>query len=260
MPRFAFAVEFDGRAFQGTQLQPGLRTLQEVLASALSTLNGARAVPRLSSRLDAEVSAVLLPGDVELVRSWQPRILGMALASQLPRDVVARRVALVADSWNAKRDALEKTYCYHLLLRGVRPVLDQRALWVREMDHPERLATLARMIIGRRDLSGFACQRGDDSDHGDPRRLYRAAAWTANRDGDDVRWTFRITGQGFLYKQIRGLVGAMVHVAQGRASLDDFAAAMAAGWGARRFANMAPGAGLLLEHVRYADEPAWDVI
>jgi tRNA pseudouridine38-40 synthase len=260
MPRYAFAVEFDGHAFQGTQLQPGLRTLQEVLGDALGALNGARAVPRLSSRLDAEVSALLLPGDVELVRSWQPRILGLALASRLPRDVVARRVALVDDSWNAKRDALEKTYCYHLLLRGVRPVLDQRALWVRELDHPERFAALARMVVGRRDLSGFACQRGDDSDHGDPARLYREASWTAAQDKDDVRWTFRITGSGFLYKQIRGLVGAMVHVAQGRASLDDFAAAISAGWGARRFANIVPGAGLLLESVRYRNEPPWEVM
>ncbi len=260
MPRYAVAVEFDGRAFQGTQLQPGLRTLQEVLGEALSALNGARAVPRLSSRLDAEVSALLLPGDVELARSWQPRILGLSLAARLPRVVVARRVALVGDSWNAKRDALEKTYRYHLLIRGVRPVLDSRALWVRELDHPERFAQLARMIRGRRDLSGFACQRGDDSDHGDPARHYREASWTAAREGDDVGWTFRITGSGFLYKQIRGLVGAMVHVAQGRASLDDFAAAMAAGWGARRFANIAPGAGLLLEGVRYANEPAWEVM
>jgi tRNA pseudouridine38-40 synthase len=260
MPRYAFALEYDGRAFHGTQLQTGLRTLQEVLGSALSELNGARAVPRLSSRLDAEVSALLLPGDVALVRSWQPNILGMALAGRLPGDVVARRIAVVADSWNAKRDALEKTYSYRLLVRGVRPVLDQRALWVRELDHPERLAEMARMIPGRRDLSGFACQRGDDSDHGDPARLYREASWTASRAGDDVCWTFRITGSGFLYKQIRGLVGAMVHVAQGRAGLDDFAGAVAAGWGARRFANIAPGAGLLLESVRYANEPAWEVV
>jgi tRNA pseudouridine38-40 synthase len=253
-------VEFDGRGFQGTQYQPGLSTLQEVLGQALTTISGSRTVVRLSSRLDADVSAVLLPGGVHLDRVWQPRILGMALASELPRDVVARRVALVADSWNAKRDAVEKTYLYRILLRGVRPVLDAHALWVRRMDHPERLQELAQLLVGHTNLSGFACQRGDGSDHADPTRFYRAADWTCSRVGDDLLWSFRITGTGFLYKQIRGLVGAMVHVAQGRATMDDFVNCLHSGWGAPRFANMAPGTGLVLEQVRYEPEPAWEIM
>jgi tRNA pseudouridine38-40 synthase len=260
MPRFAFAIEFDGRDFQGTQLQPGLRTLQEVIGGALAAISGTKVPVRLSSRLDADVSALLLPGDVHLEREWQPRILGMALATKLPRDVVARRVAVVADSWNAKRDAIEKTYLYRVLVRGVRPVIDTHALWVRQLDHPERFHDLARLLVGRRDLSGFACQRGDGSDHADPSRLYRSASWTSTPCGDDLLWCFRITGSGFLYKQIRGLVGAMIHVAQGRASMDDFISCIETGWGARRFANMAPGHGLMLEQVRYEPEPAWVVM
>lgn len=257
MPRYAIALEFDGREFQGTQFQPGLRTLQEVIGSALTEISGMAASVRLSSRLDADVSAMLLPGDVRLERDWNPRILGMALATKLPRDVVARRVARVADSWNAKRDARDKTYLYRVLVRGVRPVIDTHALWIRQLDHPELFHEIAQLIVGRRNLSGFACQRGDDSDHKDPSRHYQAAAWTSTKLGDDVLWSFRITGSGFLYKQIRGLVGAMIHVAQGRATMDDFVACIKTGWGARRFANMAPGHGLMLEQVRYDPEPEW---
>ncbi len=261
MPRYALAFEYDGRAFQGTQAQAGLRTLQEVLTTAATAIaGGERTLVRLSSRLDAEVNALRLPGDAWFARAWDERILGLAFAANLPPDVVARRVAAVSDSWNAKRDAIEKTYHYRVVQRGVRPVLDTRALWVRQLDHAERLHEMAAMISGRLDLSGFACMRGDNSDHTDPARLYRAAAWSRSQDGDDVRWDFRITGEGFLYKQIRGLVGAMVKVAQGRATLDDFTASVRGGWGAKRIANMAPGCGLFLEQVRYDPEPAWVAI
>ena len=261
MPRYALALEYDGRAFQGTQAQAGQRTLQQVLETAATAIaGGERTTVRLSSRLDAEVNALRLPGDVGFARNWDARILGQAFAANLPADVVARRVAAVPDAWNAKRDAREKTYLYRILQRGVRPVLDTRALWVRQLDHAERLHEMAALISGRLDLSGFACMRGDNSDHTDPARDYHAATWSRAQDGDDVRWDFRITGEGFLYKQIRGLVGAMVKVAQGRATLDDFTACMRSGWGAKRVANMAPGCGLFLEQVRYDPEPAWVVV
>jgi tRNA pseudouridine38-40 synthase len=261
MPRYALALEYDGRAFQGTQAQAGQRTLQAVLeAAATAIAGGERTMVRLSSRLDAEVNAALLPGDVDLARDFEPRVLGRAFAANLPADVVARRVAVVDGRWNAKRDAVEKTYLYRVIQRGVRPVLDTRALWVRQLDRADLLPVMAAMIAGRLDLSGFACMRGDDSDHGDPSRHYRHAEWTREIHGDDVLWSFRITGEGFLYKQIRGLVGAMVKVAQGRATHDAFLACLRGGWGARRVANLAPGCGLFLERVRYDPEPDWVVV
>ena len=73
--------------------------------------------------------------------------------------------------------------------------------------------------------------------------------------GDD--WVLHIGGTGFLYKQIRGFVGAMVHVAQGRRSPADFAALVAGDTTVRRLGNIAPPEGLMLERVTYDPEPAW---
>jgi tRNA pseudouridine38-40 synthase len=258
MPRYALTIEYDGRAFAGTQAQrAGLRTLQGVLAEAASRLDGAPVDVRLASRLDAEVSALALTGDLVLGRTWDPAALGMALTSHLPPDVAVRRVAAVADRWSARNDAAAKTYAYRIRHRPVRPVLDQRCLWLRQIDHPERLHQLAAQLIGDHDLSGFACLRGDDTDADDPRRRVLAAEWTREDDAGDGLWHFRITGEGFLYKQVRGLVGAMVFVAQGRAGIADFAAAMRHGRGARRLGNIAPGNALLLERTRYEPEPDW---
>ncbi len=74
--------------------------------------------------------------------------------------------------------------------------------------------------------------------------------------GDDV-WTFRIRGEGFLYRQVRALVGAMVFVAQTRATVDDFRAAIARRRHPKRLGNLAPAEGLVLAGASFAPEPAW---
>lgn len=258
MPRFAIALEYDGKDFAGTQTQaPGLRTLHLELTNAAMKLEDRPCVVRLSSRLDAGVSALALIADVWVERTWEPAALGQAWSSHLPSDVVVRRVAPVSDEWFAKIQAKAKTYHYRIVRRGVRPVLNRRMWWVRRMDYPQRLHDAARLLAGHRDLSGFACLRRDDSDEQDPFRAIISADWQSEtRDGEELH-TFRVTGEGFLYKQVRGLVGAMVFLAQGNATVDDFAAAIADGRGARRLGNIAPPEGLMLMETRFDPEPAW---
>ncbi|MBA2481583.1 MAG: tRNA pseudouridine synthase A [Planctomycetes bacterium] len=257
MPRFAFDLEYDGRAFNGSQAQTGLRTLQTLLAQAMTELNGETVQVRPASRLDAEVCAEHLPCDALFARDWQPLELAAALTSRLPADVSVTRVAAVHDRWHAQHDALSKRYRYVLVQRGSRPVLDLHATWVRQLDHPELLHEMAPLLVGRRDLSGFACLRRDDSDGDDPVRTIHAASWTIEPRPLGTYLTFHISGDGFLYKQVRGMVGAMIHVAKGRKPLSAFTAAIDAGRSAERIGNIAPAKGLVLERVVYDPEPAW---
>lgn len=263
MPRYILALEFAGADFSGTQVQDIGRTLQGVVNAALTALVGHAVDFRPGSRLDQGVSARALPGDVWLDRDWHPLVLGLALNRGLPADIVVRRAARVADGFSARRDGSAKHYRYRVLERPVRPVLDRDALWVRHLPHPQRLGELAALIPGRHDLSGFACLRHDETDGLNPARHYLAASWATRPLGDahdGCEHTFRIVGAGFLYKQVRGLVGSMVHVAAGRATVADFQRAMAAGWTAARLGNIAPAAGLILEHADFAPEPEWQII
>jgi tRNA pseudouridine38-40 synthase len=258
MPRYVLAIEFAGSTFQGTQIQGELPTLQGLLSGVARDLGGPSSPIRLSSRLDAGVHARDLLADAAFDRSWSPPVLGRAINARLPQMVVVRRVAAVADDWQPRQVVVEKTYAYSILHRSTRPVLDGRMLWVRRLDRPEILHELAAMLVGHRNLAGFACRRGDASDHADPVRHYRSASWSRLKTRDDAEcWIFRICASGFLYKQIRGLVGAMLHVAQGRVSVDAFAQCCQAGWGAPRIANLAPADGLVLEHSRCEPIPTW---
>jgi len=259
--RYAFLLEFAGRGFAGTQEQAqGLRTLQGELAAALADLAGHAVVPRLASRLDAGVSARLMPcvAELNLRRVLPLPVLGMALDDRLVEAIAVRAVAVVDDAFHPITGAVAKTYSYRILVRPTQPALDQRAWWVRQLDHPERLPELAARLVGRQDLRAFACLRRDDTDAKDGTRSITAAAWHIASDGlGGLDMTFTVTGSGFLYRQVRGFVGAMIPVAQGRRSLADFAAMLAGDATVQRIGKIAPPEGLTLERVHYDPEPAW---
>lgn len=258
MPRYACEIEFAGAGFAGTALQPGQRTLQGELRRVLALIDGPDPLTRTSGRLDAGVGAEALVVSCVLSRRWEPGALGRALNGNLGVDCRVLRVAAVADDWDALAAAGAKTYAYRVLERAAAPARD-RAVWHRRhLTHPERLARCARALVGTHDLSAFAALRGDASDASDPVRRYLSATWTATPvAGDGTLWTFRITGLGFLYKQVRGLVGAQIAVAAGRHDEADFIRAIGAGRAHPRIGQIAPASGLCLERVAYRPAPRW---
>ena len=259
--RHAFLIEFDGAGFAGTQGQrPGLRTVQGDLGAALADLAGHPVVPRLASRLDSGVSARLLPGtaDLRLARPLPPATVVMALDARLADDIAIRAVAVVPSDFHPIRAAVAKTYSYRVWCRGTPPAFDRRVWWVRRIDHPDRLPALATALVGTHDLRVFACLRHDDTDNQDGTRTITTARWDFASDGaGGLLLTFTITGSGFLYHQVRGLVGAMIALAQGVRSADEYHSLIAGRTDIPRIGNLAPADGLLLERVAYDPEPPW---
>jgi tRNA pseudouridine38-40 synthase len=252
MPRFALRLDVDGAGFAGTQVQgKGERTVAGVLAIAAAAIPGGATGLRLSSRLDAGVAARGLVLALEAGRTWEPRALVHACNQHLPRDVVATAAAAVPDAFDPIRWAAAKTYRYAIIRRGVRP-------WLRRLDQPEQLDLAGARFVGTHDLSGFACLRHDGSDNDDPVRTIRSLTWTHHHGRDEDTHDCLVTGTGFLYRQVRGLVGAMVQVARTRATLADIDAAIRAGRAAIRVGDTAPPDGLALVGVDYGPrEPAW---
>ena len=262
MPRLLLDLEFDGRAFQGTQAQgKGERTLVGVVKDSFQQAFGLEAVLRPASRLDAGVSAASLPIDVWMDRlpgrGDDPRVVGLGLSVALPVDVAERRVALVPDDFSARIAATGKTYVYRVLVRPTAPALDRRVWWVRQLDHPDMLQGLADHLIGTQDLRAFACLRGDGTDEDDGARTITRATWAWTDHQAGRLGVFTVEGTGFLYKQIRGFVGAMVFTAQGRRPVEDYLARCAGDTSRARIGNIAPPEGLVLERVHFATEPAW---
>jgi tRNA pseudouridine38-40 synthase len=266
MARFALLLEFAGTTWAGTASQHNTeRTLQGAFRPVLTGIaDGEDRWLVCCGRLDAGVSALAFTGHCDLPRDWAPLVLGRMLNARLPREICVARVARVADDWHARRSAHAKTYCYRVHERGTRSALAPQVWWQRRLAHPERLQPYADRLVGVQDLSGFACLRHDISDNQDTAtRRIDAAQWQVEPYLDGRLWSFRITAPGFLYKQVRGLVGALIAIAHdhnGKAR-HRFEQALADGRGSRyRSGDIAPPDGLLLETVHYDPLPAWVLI
>ena len=257
MPRYAIECEWNGRGYAGTSIQPDAETLSSLLIDICQKIEEPAAKWRCSSRLDAGVSAWSLPAHVDLSREWDLNALGKALHANAPDALSIRHIARVADDWDALRSKSVKHYAYRVLLRNWKPVLSDDVWYVKKLSRPELLEQMAAQIVGEHDLSGFACLRGDETDQLDPRRRYHSSAWSSESWQGGTLWTYRVCADGFLYRQVRGLVGSMIAVAQESYAIDAFEGMLKDAKAAQRAGNIAPPQGLFLERVVYEDQPDW---
>ena len=250
MPRIALLIAYDGTRFAGWWRQKDERSVAGELDAAFRRIGEPEAAPVGASRTDAGVHARGQVAHVDLNRAWDPQLLVMALANHLPSDCVCRAAAPVADDWHAVHGALGKTYTYTIDHGQVADPFIAPFAW----RPPYRvdaaaLADLATLIPGKRDWSAFG-RRGDHRD--DHVRTIQDLRWHQ----DHHRLICTVRGDGFTYRLVRRLVGAMIATAHGGCTRDELVAALA-GTPSNAGKQHAPALGLCLETVHYASEVAW---
>jgi tRNA pseudouridine38-40 synthase len=209
MRNLKLVVSYDGTDFHGWQVQPGLRTVQETLESALAALTGERLRVNASGRTDTGVHAV---GQVVNFRSetkLSADVLVRAINAHLPADVVVREAADVPESFDANRDARCKLYRY-VIHDG--PVPD---LFMRRYGYHTRYR-LDATVMAR----AAACLRGTHDFHSFetdwPNRASSVRTIThlaLNRFGDWI-W-LDVEADGFLYNMVRAIAGTLLNVGRG---------------------------------------------
>jgi tRNA pseudouridine38-40 synthase len=237
-------LEYDGTQFAGWARQPGQRTVQGEVEDALRTiLREVELRVTVAGRTDRGVHAW------GQVCSYEHEAVDpQRLNALLPRDVAVLDCNPAPDGFDARHDAIARTYCYRVLHRRARSVwLDHRALWHGWELDAAALQDCARAVPGTHDFTAFT---PTDSYHTRFERDVHSAEW--RRDGDLLE--FWITADAFMRSMNRILVGTMLEVATGRRALEDFVALLA---GAPRSAAgpTAPPHGLALARVGYPPDP-----
>ena len=267
--RIAFDLMLDGTGYAGTAIQPAhTPTLHRHLAGILDHLHsGSGDSLACCSRLDAGVAAEHFPVHCDIAASWQPQRLAKAINAHLlspqgVRHAVILRHAAVDPNWDSRRDAVAKIYRYSILVRQAPPLSSQHGHWLRHMPDFDILQACAQSLIGTHDLVGFACLRGDASDAYHPARSIIDSYWECSPAPCGGTWLhYTVRGQAFLYKQVRGMVGAMLACANPRnrsADVSMFTEVIAGGRHAPRLGEIAPASGLCLIDVDYGERiPAW---
>lgn len=235
-------LEYDGTRFAGWARQPGERTVQEELERALATV------------LRTETVAVTVAGRTDRgVHAWgqvvsyaHEAVDPRSLNGLLPDDIAVLATTPAPAGFDARGDAVSRTYCYRVLNRRSRSVFwrDRALWWPRQVDR-DTLHACAAALVGRHDFSSFTPSDGGHVHFG---RTVLSAEW--REEGDLLE--FWITADAFLRHMNRVLVGTMLEVAVGNRSAESFAPLLG---GAPRSAaaRTAPPHGLALASVGYPD-------
>lgn len=156
MPTFKITLAYDGGCFTGWQLQPGQRTVQEVLEVVLRQLTGQPVRVRGASRTDTGVHALGQVAAFTLDAQFTPDELGRAMNALLPPDVVVLQVEEAPPGFRPSRDATAKRYRYLIYDGPVRHIFLRRYAW--QIDYrldAWAMHQAAQRLVGTHDFASF---------------------------------------------------------------------------------------------------------
>ena len=239
-------VAYDGTEFHGWQTQPGVRTVQSVLKHALQRV--ARHPVELigSGRTDTGVHAAGQVAGFVTSCNLPAEKLRAAVASRLPEDLAVLASREVHPEFHATRGAVSKLYRYRIHNAQTSPTERRAQRTTYHFWHPlsrERMQAAARFFLGKRDFSAMAANGGMRESM--VRTVFRC---TVERHLSEVR--IEVEGSGFLYRQVRNMVGTLIEVGRGRWE-PEYVAQILESRDRSNAGPTAPARGLCLQWVRY---------
>lgn len=262
-------LSYHGAGFAGWATQPGERTVQEELETALGRLLGKRPTLTVAGRTDAGVHAWGQVASFELDGD-PPESLLSALNALSGTDITLSSAVVAADGFDARRDARSRTYCYRLLVApSPSPFERGRALFWPHRLYPGLLERCAEALVGVHDFTAFTPTQTEHVRF--ERTIFRAqwararpfgadaggrpAAWPPpprrpGAEADGFILEFWVEADSFMRSMVRAVVGTMLEVGSGRRQLEEFTALLS---GAPREAagDTARPHGLYLASVSY---------
>lgn len=234
--RIRLDIAYDGSHFRGWARQPGLRTVQGDLETALERIVGGS--PRLvvAGRTDAGVHANGQVAHLDLDEEQAARLPrrrrdndeGDAVAALAGRvrgvlgaypDVTVRRTSIAPEGFDARFSAVWRRYSYRLAdaTTGYDPLDRLRTTTLRSTLDVEAMDAAAGRLIGLHDFAAYCKAREEATTI----RTLLEYDW---RRGDDGVLVANVRADAFCHSMVRALVGACVAVGEGRIGVDDVVA------------------------------------
>jgi tRNA pseudouridine38-40 synthase len=161
-----------------------------------------------AGRTDAGVHAL---GQVAHLRLEEPARAGelyRILELGLPHDIAVPEVAPCPAGFDARRDAVSRTYLYQVALR--KSAFSKSHTWWPKLPlDMDLIEALWPLFEGNRSMAAFAdLEEGEDP---------RCQIYACRAEIGDHLLLLRVTARFFLRRQVRRMVGAVVNCATGRA-------------------------------------------
>jgi tRNA pseudouridine38-40 synthase len=243
MRRIRIELAYDGSAFHGWQVQPGLPTIQGVLEEILGGMEGRPVHVAGSGRTDAGVHALAQVAAFTMANPIPLPNLRRAVNRLLPPAIRVLSAEEASLDFHPRFDATAKTYEYRIWRGEVCSPFDWP--YVHHYPYPldlDRMIRLAAAFEGEHDFTAFAA--GDDRDAESQSKVRRVFSSVLERASG--RLVYRVRGSGFLKHMVRNLVGTLIEAGKGNICALDRVP--------ERSGPTAPAKGLFLVSVEYGGE------
>ena len=254
--RFRIDLGYDGTDFQGWAKQPGLRTVQGELLSALEKIFGPDKQDfgiRVGGRTDAGVHALgqVCQVDInpeQLKRLGRTPFGAQRLQSLLPEDIVIYKITKAPDGFDARFSAIGRSYRY-LIADGKSPrspLSSRYELWVNQELDVTTMKLAAKELLGLRDFGAFCKPREGSTTI----RELKELRITRFQDNIEVY----LVADAFCHNMVRALVGALIKVGEKKLTVLELSKIQLAAKRTSQFKVVSPK-GLALTSIDYpADE------
>lgn len=211
--RMRLLISYDGKEFSGFQAQKDKRCVQSVLQDALKKLYGEDICVTASGRTDAGVHALGQVVHFDAFKEIAANKVAGALNHFLPSDIRVREAEQADERFNARKSAKQKTYFYDMYFSKIdNPLLFLRAHRLDCEPDVAKMEECAALFVGKHDFREFYC--------------LGSSAKTTVRSVTDCRFErltmygenvlrFYISADGFLYKMVRLITGALIKAGTG---------------------------------------------
>jgi tRNA pseudouridine38-40 synthase len=270
-------IEYDGTDFAGWARQPEQRTVQEEIERALRTVLG-------ETGTDGQPLQLTVAGRTDRgVHAWgqvasyaHEAVDPRRLNGLLPEDISILSAEPAPSGFDARHDAVSRTYCYRVHTGRSREVFTRcYALWWPHALNREALDACARALRGTHDFTAFTptetdhvrferdvlaaewrlreeerAGEGEEEGEGEKEREKEEGEKEGGGEGEGVIELW-ITADTFMRHMVRILVGTMLDVATSRRAVPEFEELLQ-GRPRAQAGPTAPAHGLALARVSYS--------
>lgn len=220
MKRYAITVEYIGKNYSGSQIQPNGNTIQAELESVLSTLIGEKGDVNspdsknkrqiktiFSGRTDKGVNARGQVAQFESNKSIVASQFIHSLNGLLPNDISVCELKEVSADFHAQKSASKRSYQYIFYNKKIRSAFDGDLMLVKWDLNIDRMQQALKYLEGEHDFSAFKSSGST---------VLNSVCFIYNAEckklGDSI--VIDIVGNRFLYNMVRTIVGTLLLIEQ----------------------------------------------
>ena len=215
MRNIKMTIEYDGGRYLGWQrLGDSDKTIQGKIENILKEMTGSKIEIIGSGRTDAGAHAKGQIANFKTESNMELAAMQDYLIRYLPQDIIVKKLEEVQERFHARYNAVGKQYSYHVWNNTVPSAFERNySFHVADNLDIDKMNAACSKLVGTHDFIGFSSLKKTKKS-----TVRTINEITIDKEGDLLHFTF--TGDGFLHKMVRIIMGTLLEIGAGTIELE----------------------------------------